>query len=81
MGRYILTPDIFEKIDEMKVGCGGEIHLTDALTKLDSLYGAVYDGESHYIENISGWIKTSIRFGLDDDEFRENLIRYMETYI
>ncbi len=57
-----------KKIDETDAGYGGEIHLTDALTKLDSLYGVVYDGESHYIENISDGIKTSIRFDLDDKD-------------
>ena len=35
MGRYVLTPDIFDKIKETGFGVGGEIQLTDALAKLD----------------------------------------------
>lgn len=81
MGRCILTPDIFDKIDETEYGIGGEIHLTDALSKLDSLYGVVYEGKSYYIENKLNWLKASIEFGLDDKEFRDDLIRYMESYI
>ena len=81
IGRYILTPDIFDKIDETKVGFANEIHLTDALTKLDSLYGVVFEGESYFIENRLDWLKTSIGFALDDDEFRDDLIRYMESYV
>ena len=37
MGRYVLTPGIFDKIDETEPGVGGEIQLTDALQKLDSI--------------------------------------------
>ena len=37
MGRYVLTPDIFDKIDETIPGVGGEIQLTDALSKLDKI--------------------------------------------
>ena len=42
MGRYVLTPDIFDKIDETEPGVGGEIQLTDALQKLDSIYGVTF---------------------------------------
>jgi UTP--glucose-1-phosphate uridylyltransferase len=62
------------------VGFAGEIHLTDALTKLDTLYGLIHEGKSYYIENRLEWLKASIEFGLDDKEFREDLINYMENY-
>lgn len=39
VGRYVLTPDIFDKIKETEPGVDGEIQLTDALTKLDEVYG------------------------------------------
>ena len=81
MGRCILTPDIFDKINETEVGFGGEIHLTDALLKLDTLYGVVFEGESYYIKNRLEWLKASVDFALDDDEFRDDLIRYMNTCI
>ena len=42
MGRYVLTPDIFDMIDETEPGVGGEIQLTDALQKLDSIYGVTF---------------------------------------
>lgn len=81
MGRCILTPDIFDKICETDVGFGGEIHLTDALMKLDSLYGAVFEGKSYYLENRLEWLKASIEFALDDAEFRNDLLGYMKSYI
>ena len=80
MGRYILTPEIFEKIDETE-NRAGEIHLSDALEKLSCLYGVVCNGKSHYIENRLDWLKASIDFALDDDEFRDDLVKYMKNYI
>ena len=38
MGCHVLTPDIFDRIDESEPDVGGEIQLTDALQKLDSIY-------------------------------------------
>ena len=81
IGRYILTPEIFDKIDETEVGFRGEIHLTDALSKLESLYGVVFEGETHYVGNRLEWLKTSIRYALDDNEFRDDLLNYMKGYI
>ena len=81
MGRYILTPDIFDKINKTEAGFGGEIHLTDALSKLDSLYGAIFKGKSYYIGNRLEWLKTTIEYALDDEEFKDDLVRYMKTYI
>lgn len=81
VGRCILTPDIFDKINETEVGFGGEIHLTDAMLKLDTLYGVVFEGESYYIENRLEWLKASVDFALDDDEFRDDLIGYMKTCV
>lgn len=57
-----------------------EIHLSDTLSKQDSLYGVVYEGKSYYIKNKVDWFKVSIKFSLDDKEFRKDLISYMENY-
>ena len=81
MGRYVLTPDIFDKIDETEAGVGGEIQLTDTLQKLDSIYGVAFEGRTYDIGNRFEWLKTSIEFALDDDEFRDNLVEYMKNYI
>ena len=46
MSRYVLTSDIFERIDETEPGVGGKIQLTDALQKLDSIYGVTFEGKT-----------------------------------
>ena len=81
MGRYVLTPDIFDKINETEPGVGGEIQLTDALQKLDSIYGVTFKGKTYDIANRLEWLKTSIEFALDDNEFRDDLVEYMKNYI
>ena len=81
MGRYVLTPDIFDKIDETEPGVGGEIQLTDALQKLDSIYGVTFQGKTYDIGNRLEWLKTSIEFALEDNEFRDDLVEYMKNYI
>ena len=81
MGRYVLTPDIFDKIEETEPGVGGEIQLTDALQKLDSIYGVTFEGKTYDIGNRLEWLKTSIEFALDDNEFKDDLIDYMKRYI
>ena len=81
MGRYILTPDIFDKIDETEAGVGGEIQLTDALQKLDSIYGVAFEGRIYDIGNRLEWVKTSIEFALDGDESGDDLVSYMKSYI
>ena len=62
MGRYVLTPDIFDKIDDTEAGVGGEIQLTDALQKLNSIYRVAFEGRAYDIGNRLEWLKTSIEF-------------------
>ena len=57
MGRYVLTPDIFDKLNETKPGVGGEIQLTDALAELDAIYGVTFE-KTYDIGNRFEWLKT-----------------------
>ena len=81
MGRYVLAPEIFDKIDETEPGVGGEIQLTDALQKLDSIYGVTFEGKTYDIGNRFEWLKTSIEFAMDDVESKDALIEYMKEII
>lgn len=81
IGRYVLTPNIFDKIEETEPGVGGEIQLTDALSKLDVIYGNIFEGKTYDIGNRLEWLKTSIEFALDDEESKNDLIDYMKKLI
>ena len=81
MAGFVLTPDISDRLSETHAGYSGEIRLTDALQKPDSIYGVRFEGKTYDIGNRLEWLKTSIEFALDDEEFRDDLIGYMNTYI
>ena len=79
--RYILTPDIFDKINQTEPGFNGEIQLTDALSKLNELYALKFGGKVFNIENRLEWIKSSIDYAMYDSEFNDDLISYMKTFV
>lgn len=81
MGRYVLTPDIFDKLDETEPGVGGEIQLTDALQKLDSIYGVTFEGKTYDIGNQMEWLKTSIEFAMDDEDSKRELKEFISNFI
>lgn len=79
-GRYILTPDIFDKIRQTDIGIQGEIHLTDALSKLDKVYGVTFNGECYDMANRFEWLKASIDIALES-ESKDDLIQFMKTFV
>ena len=80
VGRYILTSDIFDKIRQTEPGVDGEVQLTDALSKLDEVYGVLFEGKTYNVATRFDWLKASIEFGLEDST-KDELIEYMETFI
>ena len=80
IGRYILTPDIFEEIERTPRGAVGEIQLTDGLRQLKqrrTLYGYQFEGVRHDAGNKLGFLKATVEFALKRDDlggpFREYL--------
>ena len=80
VGRYILTQDIFDKIRQTEPGVDGEIQLTDSLSKLDEVYGVLFDGKTYNVATRFDWLKASIAFGLEDST-KDELMEYMKTFI
>jgi UTP--glucose-1-phosphate uridylyltransferase len=84
MGRYILTPRIFDILGEHTIGAGGEVQLTDAiakLNKLEAVYGYHFEGVRYDVGEKLGFIKTTIEFALQREELREELLEYMTNII
>ena len=80
IGRYILTPRIFDVLEHTPTGSGGELQLTDgmrALLKEESMFGYVYQGRRHDTGNKLGFLKATVEFALKREdlggEFREYL--------
>jgi UTP--glucose-1-phosphate uridylyltransferase len=67
IGRYILTPRIFELIEQLKPGAGGELQLTDAIKALlqyEKVYGYSYEGKRHDAGDKFGFLKATVEMAL-----------------
>jgi UTP--glucose-1-phosphate uridylyltransferase len=80
LGRYILTPAIFDAIEQTQPGKGDEIQLTDALRSVEEeKYAYVYRGKRYDIGSKVDWIKSNIELFLQDERFSEELQRFLQA--
>lgn len=80
IGRYLLTPDIFDMLDTQKPGAGNEIQLTDAIDRLNSVqrvFAHEFKGDRFDVGNKFGYMKTSIQYGLTHPEVKDDLRKYI----
>ena len=71
IGRYILTPRIFEMLETITPGAGGELQLTDAIKALlqyEKVYGFSYEGKRHDAGDKLGFLKATVEFALKRDD-------------
>jgi UTP--glucose-1-phosphate uridylyltransferase len=79
LGRYILTPAIFNAIEQTPPGMGDEIQLTDALRNLEEeKFAYIYRGKRYDIGNKVDWIKSNIELFLQDERFSGELKRFLQ---
>ncbi|HVN89274.1 MAG TPA: UTP--glucose-1-phosphate uridylyltransferase [Candidatus Binataceae bacterium] len=82
MGRYILTPDIFDLLAQVRPGAGGEIQLTDglmALAQRRKLYGYEFEGIRYDLGDRVGFLTAQIGFGLKRPELADSLRAWLKT--
>ena len=77
LGRYVLTPEIFDYINEVPPGVGGEIQLTDALRLFDESYGCIFKGKIYDIGNTVDWLKSSVEIALENEDVKGELREYL----
>jgi UTP--glucose-1-phosphate uridylyltransferase len=80
IGRYVLTPKIFDKLEQTPRGAGGEIQLTDAIQALmeeQGVYGYEFEGKRYDAGTTMGWLQASVELALQRGdigaEFRDYL--------
>ena len=67
IGRYVLTPKIFDKLEQTQRGAGGEIQLTDAIQALmeeQAVYGYAFEGRRYDAGTTMGWLQASVELAL-----------------
>lgn len=82
LGRYIITPQIFEILENTKPGKGNEIQLTDALETLiknEAMYAYDFEGRRYDVGDKLGFLQATVEFALKREELREGFIEYLNT--
>src|SRR5438477_2061223 len=80
IGRYILTPSVFDRLTEIQVGSGGELQLTDGirlLLKQEKVYAYVYEGKRHDTGDKLGFLKATVEFALKREDLGGPLKEYL----
>jgi UTP--glucose-1-phosphate uridylyltransferase len=80
MGRYILTPEIYPLLAEIEPGQGGEIQLTDAISRLrenQMIHGCVIEGKNYDIGEKIGFLKANIEIALTRDDLKDEMRSYL----
>jgi len=82
IGRYILTPAIFDVLTKTPTGAGGELQLTDGLRgllKKEKMYAYVYEGKRHDTGDKLGFLKATVEFALKREDLGGPLREYLRT--
>jgi UTP--glucose-1-phosphate uridylyltransferase len=82
LGRYVLTPEIFEALENTGKGIGGEIQLTDAILKLrdsQKIYAYDFEGIRYDAGNKLGYMKASVEYALRHDAIKDDFKAYLKV--
>ena len=82
IGRYILSPRVLDNLDQMKVGAGGEIQLTDAIAAEIAESGNVhafrFQGRRFDCGSKSGFLQATVAFGLGREDLRDEFLDFLQ---
>jgi UTP--glucose-1-phosphate uridylyltransferase len=82
IGRYILTPRVFDLLEDLEPGSGGELQLTDglkALLEFEKVYGFSYTGKRHDAGDKLGFLKATVEFALKRDDLGPALRAWLKA--
>ena len=84
MGRYIITPAIFDILEKTAPGAGNEIQLTDALKTLavkEKMLAYAFQGRRHAVGDKLGFLQATVEFALQRDNLRDDFLAYLERIV
>lgn len=85
IGRYILTPSIFDALESTPLGAGGELQLTDGLRGLlkagERIYGYTFEGKRHDAGDKLGFLKATVEFALKRSDLGGPFAEYLRSLI
>jgi UTP--glucose-1-phosphate uridylyltransferase len=81
IGRYILTPKVFEMLAKTSLGAGGELQLTDGIRNLlqagEKVYGYTFEGKRHDAGDKLGFLKATVEFALKRPDMGKQFAEYL----
>ena len=80
LGRYVITPEIFELLEHTDPGAGGEIQLTDglrSLLKIQPVYVYNFEGRRYDVGDKQGFLEATVEYALRRPELREDFLAYL----
>jgi UTP--glucose-1-phosphate uridylyltransferase len=83
IGRYILTPRIFDMLEHITPGAGGELQLTDgikALLQHEKVYGFSYEGKRHDAGDKQGFLRATVEFALSHEKLGPDFRAWLKTF-
>jgi len=84
IGRYVLTPEIFDCLRQTQPGVGGELQLTDAINVLaqeQAVYAHVFEGGRFDVGNKLGYVKATIELAVDRDDIGPDLRNWLADLV
>jgi len=82
VGRYVLSPNIFDSLENLKFGAGGEIQLTDGIQNLllngEKVFAYKVQGKRYDAGTPLGWLKTNIDFALKHPKYAKDIMSYLQ---
>jgi UTP--glucose-1-phosphate uridylyltransferase len=84
IGRYVFTPDIFDALDRITPGVGGELQLTDAIDLLlgdSAVYGRIFTEGRYDIGKPMGFLQANIELALERDDVGPDLAEYLRRLV
>jgi UTP--glucose-1-phosphate uridylyltransferase len=82
LGRYVITPEVFDILEQTKPGKGGEIQLTDALrvmARCGNVYAYIFTGKRYDTGNKLGYLKAVVEFALRREDLGEKFREYLKS--
>jgi UTP--glucose-1-phosphate uridylyltransferase len=83
VGRYILSPRIFEILEGTREGAGGEIQLTDAIAELlaeEDVLAYEFEGKRYDCGNKLGYLTATVEYALKHPTLKEDFLEYLGSY-
>jgi UTP--glucose-1-phosphate uridylyltransferase len=84
LGRYIITPQIFEILEHTRPGKGGEIQLTDALKELlqrEAMYAYNFKGRRYDVGDKLGFLQATVEYALKREDLKDEFYRYLRDIV